>query len=466
MNGSSRPRIPGVTVYSRGKTWSYRIELAPDELTGKRRRDNGSGYDTEEEAWAAVFKAKAAEAPNRRKVEPSKRTVAEFFSEWLDSLKGSNAIKPSTLTNYTDYTDAYVRPWIGERRLQQVDVPMLNALYRRLLESGRRKRDTNTVMYEFWAKGDAAGQPPTPAQIAEHCKTTIHAARHAVQRYRRGRLPIPTAPGLAPKTVKNAHRMLHSALADAVAWGYVDSNPAVHAQLPREKRRRQRRKGDVWTPEQFTAWLRIAVVDRDAGMWVLAATTGARRSELAGAEEELLDLEVGELEFADTRVVVAGQAVDSDGKTDSGNRTVALDAFTIAYLRLQVARLAHEREMFGKDYHPAGKLFCHPDGTPIHPDTITRRFNRMVDQAGVPRIRLHDVRHSYVTVCLDAGVDVKIISDRVGHAGTDVTTRVYGHRSKGRDRAAAEQIAALFFGPGWQGPGVRQTTDKESGKPT
>ena len=139
-----------------------------------------------------------------------------------------------------------------------------------------------------------------------------------------------TTPGPAPKTVKNVHRMPHSALADAVAWGYIASNPAAHAQLPRETRRGRRRKGDVWTPEQFTAWLRIAVADRDAGVWVLAATTGDRRSELAGAELELLDLDAGLLDFGDTRVVVDGKPVDSDGKTDSGNRTVALDAFTVA----------------------------------------------------------------------------------------------------------------------------------------
>jgi integrase len=378
--------------------------------------------------------------------------VSEYLAEWLDSLKGSEAIKPSTLTNYTDYTDAYVLPWIGQRRLQQVDTPMLNALYRRLLESGRRKRDTNSLMYQFWSKGEEAGAPPTPSELAIHCGTTIHAARHAVQRYRRGRIPVATTPGLAPKTVKNVHRMLHSALSDAAAWGYIASNPGVHAALPRERRRGRRRKGDVWTPEQFTAWLRVAVDDRDAGMWVLAATTGARRSELAGSALDLLDLEEGELEFGDTRVVVDGRAVDSDGKTDSGNRTVSLDAFTVAYLRRHVARLARERELFGKDYHPAGKLFCHSDGKPLHPDTITRRFNRMVDQAGVPRIRLHDVRHSYVTLCLDHGVDLKIISDRVGHAGSDVTTRVYGHRSQGRDRGAAEQIAAVIFGPEWRMP--------------
>jgi integrase len=458
-----RTRIPGVTVYQRGKTWAYNVQLPADELTMARRRDYRGGFATEDEAWEAAIKAKADAAPDRRKVPPSRRTVREFFTEWLDSLKGSEAIKPSTLTNYTDYTNAYVLPWIGERRLQAVDVPMLNALYRRLLESGRRKRDTNSVMYEFWAQGNAAGRAPTPAQIAEHCMTTIHAARHAVQRYRRGRLPTATTPGLAAKTVKNAHRMLHSALADAVAWGYIVSNPAQHAQLPREKRRRQRRKGEVWTPQQFTTWLRIAVADRDSGVWVLAATTGARRSELAGAELELLDLDAGLLDFGDTRVVVDGKPVDSDGKTDSGNRTVALDAFTVAYLRRHVAMLARERELFGKGYHTAGKLLCHPDGTPIHPDTITRRFNRMVDTANVPRIRLHDVRHSYVTICLDHGIDLKIVSDRVGHAGVDVTGRLYSHRSKGQDREAAERIASVLFGQSWRLPDLAELRDGLAG---
>src|SRR3954471_14386857 len=116
-------------------------------------------------------------------------------------------------------------------------------------------------------------------------------------------------------------------------------------------------------------------------MWVLVATTGMRRSELAGAVRDLLDLNKAVLTMEDTRVVVAGKAQDSDGKTDSSfSRTVSLDPVTVAYLRRHMAMLDAERKDFGTAYKDHGKLFCHPDGSLIHPDTITRRFNRLVDQ--------------------------------------------------------------------------------------
>jgi integrase len=114
--------------------------------------------------------------------------------------------------------------------------------------------------------------------------------------------------------------------------------------------------------------------------------------------------------------------------------------------------LDKERRAFGQSYHEHGKLFCHPDGKPIHPDTITRRFNRLVDAAGVPRIRLHDVRHTYATLSLDAGVDPKIVSDRIGHVNMAYTLQIYTHRSTGRDREAAKRVAGLIFGDSWSTP--------------
>jgi integrase len=109
------------------------------------------------------------------------------------------------------------------------------------------------------------------------------------------------------------------------------------------------------------------------------------------------------------------------------------------------ACLDQEREAWDSDYDPRGYLFCHPDGEPLHRDTITRRFNRLVDRAGVPQIRLHDVRHTYATLLLDAGIDTKVVSDRVGHASMSVTFQIYAHRSTGRDRDAAEAFAASLF---------------------
>jgi integrase len=115
-----------------------------------------------------------------------------------------------------------------------------------------------------------------------------------------------------------------------------------------------------------------------------------------------------------------------------------------------------EREAFGFDYQDHGKLFCHPKGTPIHPDTITRRFNRLLDTAGAPHIRLHDVRHTYATLSLDAGVEPKIVSDRIGHANMAYTLQIYTHRSTGRDREAAKRVADLIFGDGWKRPPIRE----------
>ena len=83
-------------------------------------------------------------------------------------------------------------------------------------------------------------------------------------------------------------------------------------------------------------------------------------------------------------------------------------------------------------------------GRALHPDTITTRFNRLVDRAGVPHIRLHDVRHTYATLAMDEGVDPKTLSDRLGHANTSVTLQIYIHQSHGLDTVMAQELGDLI----------------------
>lgn len=162
-------------------------------------------------------------------------------------------------------------------------------------------------------------------------------------------------------------------------------------------------------------------------------------------DRELLDLDARTLTIEDTRVVVAGHTIDSDGKTSSGVRTISLDGFTAELLCRYLAVLDAEREAFGSGYDDShGKLMRYEDGRRLHADTITRRFNRLVDLAGVRRIRLHDVRHTYATLSLDSGVHAKIVSDRIGRAHEGITVQIYGHRSTGHDREAAELVAGLI----------------------
>lgn len=126
---------------------------------------------------------------------------------------------------------------------------------------------------------------------------------------------------------------------------------------------------------------------------------------------------------------------------------IFLDPLTVAYLRRHLAMLDTEREAFGDGYHDSGLLVCHLDRRPVNPDTITDRFNKLVGRAGVKRIRLHDVRH--VLCCFDAGVDPKIVADRIGHANMAYTLAIYTHKSTGKDRGAAETVAGVILGAGW-----------------
>lgn len=440
--GNQRHRVPGVTVYPRGRKWSYTIYCEPDILTGKRDRMNQGGFTSEDEAWEAALR-KHAERNRGRNVKPATRTVEAFFTEWLASIKHS--LKPSAFANYTTNVNAYIVPHIGKRKLQDVSVPILNALYVHLLESGRVKKDGNSRMYEYWSARRTMrnGLGPTPTELSKACGTSYQAAKEAVCRYRRGRAPVVIGTGLSPKSVRNVHRLLHRALSDAVAWDYLVFNAAEHAALPRA-RRRGRATPEPWSVEELALWLRHAQHDRFAGLWVLAATTGMRRSELLGVRRDLLDLDAGTLAIDETLISVGGRAEESDGKSDAGVRVVSLDAFTIAALRRHLTMLDEEREAFGLAYAPGGWLFVWQDGRRPHPDSVTDRFNRLVDAAGARRIRLHDVRHTYATLSLDSGVEPKILSDRVGHSNPSVTFQIYAHRSTGRDRAAADLIGALI----------------------
>jgi integrase len=364
--------------------WTYRFDLPPDPLTGRRRFATKSGFATRREASRALREAITA-AESGRRVTHAGRTVGEFLDEWHAAIRP--AIRATTWVNYRDYLDAYVIPQIGDTKLRDLSPVRLNLLYGHLLRAGRV----------------------------------------------RGR------GGLAPKTVQNVHRMLRRAFRDAVRWDYLPRNPVEQAEPPRSRRPSR----TVWTPEELRAYLEYVRGDRFYALWLLVATTGLRRGEIAGLRRDDIDLPTGHVSPTKPRVVVDGHAQESEPKTDTGRRRLALDPVTRDALAEYCRHWAQERLLTG---HHSELLFIWPDGRPLHPDTITALFRRHVTEAGLPRIRLHDVRHSYATAALKAGVPAKIISERLGHASVAFTLQVYSHVIPGMDAQAADQIAALILG--------------------
>ena len=215
-------------VYKRGSTWTWHFDIDPDPLTGRRRQRTKGGYLTKKAAEQALAEAigqwRTGRLPQR-----STHTLSHFLQEeWLPAVKPR--LRPSTWANYRTYIAAYVVPILGQVKLQALTPVQLNHLYAHLLERGRRK--------------------------------TIDGGRT----------------GLSPKTVRNVHVMLHSALHDAMRWGYLVRNVAEAADPPAARTPEQK----VWSPQELGAFLDHVRDDRLYALWLLVATTGMRRGELAG----------------------------------------------------------------------------------------------------------------------------------------------------------------------------------------
>jgi integrase len=117
---------------------------------------------------------------------------------------------------------------------------------------------------------------------------------------------------------------------------------------------------------------------------------------------------------------------------------------TVEALREYLARWDELKQEFG---HAGQHLFCHPGGRPIHPDTIAEWFARLSWEAGLPPIRLHDVRHGYATAALRAGGPVKAVNERLGHSSVSFTQDTYMHGIPGMDEHAAQVAATAILGP-------------------
>jgi integrase len=346
-------------------------------------------------------------------------STASTAAAWLHGLLQVRSA--SAWRGYRDCLDAYILPIIGATQLRELDTIRLNLLYVHLLEQGRRRVDRNAMMFAFYQ---------------------ADAGRKALIRYERGQLPRSLGSGLAPKTVRNVHVMLRSALTT------LSDGTCFHE----TRQPMLGRHGSVAGP-----------TPSGPRTWLLVCTTGFRRSELAGLRRGDLDLAHARVSSDPTRVVVGGYAVDEDGKSDRGRRTLAPDPVTVDGLREYVQRWDEWKREFG---HNGEHLFCHPDGRPIHPDTITEWFTRLTWEAGLPPIRLHDVRHSYATAALRAGVPVKVVSERLGHSSVSFTQDTYMHVIPGMDEHGARVAAMAILGPLEAASDATVTTDVTIGADT
>jgi len=372
-------------------TWYFIVDIGAN---GERKQTRRRGFSTRKTAQAELTRLLGS-LEQQTYVAPKRQTLATFLTEtWLPAIE--HTIKPGTFESYRRNVRLHVaeRP-IGRRQLQQVEPSDLNALYAALLRGDDEHR------------------------------------------------------ALAARSVAYIATILHRAFRDAVRWQALSRNPADSADPPRPTGGPEMQ---TWTGAQLRRFLDHVEGDRLAGAWWLLANTGMRRGEVLGLRWADVDLDGGLLRITRTLITTDVQRKGSPGmawgtpKTAKGRRTVALDPTTVAALRQHRARQLQERLALGEGYADEDLVVAGPAGSPLHPKAISYYFTRESKRAELPRIRLHDLRHTHATLALRAGVHARVVQERLGHANVSITLDTYSHVDLSMQAAAAAQVAALVSG--------------------
>lgn len=243
---------------------------------------------------------------------------------------------------------------------------------------------------------------------------------------------------LSPTTVNGQHRVLHAALEVAVRWGYIARNVADAVQPPPRKRK----AGRTWTDEEVVRFLAHIRGHRLYALYVLAMTTGLRRGELGGLRWSDVDFERRRVHVRQVLVYAGNELVFKDKpKTEASEDYVTISPAVAAILEEHRKRQQKERWTYGTRYRDHGLVFAQPNGDRINVGNLSKRaFPKLCDEAGVPRIRFHDLRHTYATRLLEQGLPITTAQRRLRHSRASTTIDIYGHPSS---RAEAEAASAM-----------------------
>ncbi len=259
-----------------------------------------------------------------------------------------------------------------------------------------------------------------------------------VQAFYAGRLEV----GLSSSSVRHIHNVLHRALDAALKLGLVQRNVTELIDPPRMRHHEM----TVLSPAQVRTFLTTAKEDRFYALYVLALTTGMRQGELLALKWQEIDLDGARLNVRATlQPVKGGGIVLAPPKTKQSRRSIALTSIAVEALRDHRRRQEIERAKLGEAWFDHGLVFPNTIGRPVEGiNLLQRNFRPMLERAGLPRIRFHDLRHTAATLLLGKGINPKIVSEMLGHATVAITLDIYSHVMPHMQEQAAAAMDALL----------------------
>jgi integrase len=247
--------------------------------------------------------------------------------------------------------------------------------------------------------------------------------------------------GLKTRTIAIIHAVLHKALENAVKWNLLSRNIATLATVP------QKTSHEVKTLSASEArkLIEAAQDSRIEALLVLAITTGMRRGELLGLRWDDIDLELGILRICRTVNWIAGFGfIENDPKTKASRRRITLPSVAIEGLRKHRIRQDQAKQQAGTKWIEKGLVFPNTLGNFLGPNHLLTMFQRVLDQAGLPHMRFHDLRHSAATILLTMGVHPKVVQELLGHSSITMTMDTYSHLLPSMQKEAMDGMDNLF----------------------
>lgn len=337
---------------------------------------------------------------------PTKTTVEDWMTTWLNDYMASTT-KPTTFSLYKTIIEAYIVPHLGPVQLSKLQTSDLQRFYKLLLEQGRRKKPAE----------DKKGKPKKEKKA----------------------LP----PGLAPKTVHRIHQVLYSALKQAVLEHKIPYNPCENAKPPKP----ETKPIQPLTAAEVKKFLNFIRFDWFYPVFLTELGTGLRRGELLGLKWGDIDLEAATVQIRRSLVVVDGHALlQDDVKTKSSRASITIPDEVVRILTKYKERLTDELRGLDHELDNDDLVFTWKDGRPVNPNHIRRHFSNLLEKAGLPHIRFHDLRHTYATLLLEAGEHPKVVQEMLRHKQISTTLDIYSHVVPGMKIKAASTINGILTG--------------------
>ena len=364
--------------------WEGRYTAGYDLLTGKRIVKSVYAQ-TKKECAAKLAKAISENlAPYYRcGKEVENWTVASWSLFWFETYCRPG-LRPNTVNNYTNSIEKHIIPYIGEIKLSRVSSMHIQRLYNELKERGRLDRNGMRVY----------------------------------------------AP-LSAGAVRHIHMVLNGFLNQAVKDRLISFNPCENCRIPKL----QKKEMVILPAEKMGAYLEASKQMGVYPIFLLELTSGVRRGELLALHWSDLDVNTRILKINKQVQRINGELVVSEPKTENAIRSVALPQHTVDVLLEE-----HNK-------HPKSPLmFCSPrTNTYWDPDAIGRLHKKILMAAGIDTpVRFHDLRHTFATMAIQNGVDVKTVASMLGHYSAAFTLDTYTHVTADMQRGAAEKIGVFI----------------------